>query len=304
MNPARRSLKSDRRSGFTLVEIMIVVSIVMILSFLAMFVIGRIKQSAAHSLLQNNLRQLYQAKEYYFTETGDGGSVGVKALIAGGYLKPSIEDRLFGSGSMETKMGWHYGRRFVAGEPTYAYQGPQPTAANPPAIAEYYPGQPTSFAATFPTGTGQTPPPSQPGTQVTTTPQKPPTIVSPPVVTPQPIVAPPTVVPPPVVIPPPVVTPPAVVTPPVVTPTANGPQPVATQTPVVTQPNPQIANQPPQPTQSPNSGSSTSSSSQPNPAVNQAHSPGNSAFGHSQGNGQGQGNHGQGNSHGNAPNKP
>lgn len=158
MNPVTcRRMNSRRRAGFTLVEIMIVVGIVAILSMLAVFVIGRIKQRAAHSLIQNNLRQLYQAKEYYFTETGAGGDVGVKALIAGGYLKPSIEDRLFGSGSMETKMGWHYARRFAAGEPTYAYQGPQPTAATPPAVAEYYPGTPTSFATVFAANGGAVP---------------------------------------------------------------------------------------------------------------------------------------------------
>lgn len=174
MSSNRHRLNAGRRRGFTLVEIMIVVGIVTILSFLAAFVIGKIKQRAAHSLLQNNLRQLYQAKEYYFTESGAGGSVGVSQLIKEGYLKASIEDRLFGSGAMETKMGWHYGRRFVAGEPTYAYQGAQPTSGNPPAIAEYYPGQPTTFATVFPAGTGQTPIPSQPTVQPPVIPQPPP----------------------------------------------------------------------------------------------------------------------------------
>jgi len=167
---------APRRRGFTLVEIMIVVGIVAILSFLAAFVIGKIKQKAAHSLLQNNLRQLYQAKEYYFTETGAGGTVGVKQLINEGYLKQSIEDRLFGSGSLETKMGWHYGRRFVAGEPTYAYQGAQPTAGNPPAIAEYYPGQPTSYATIFPATGGQ----SITTTTPTTSPTQAPAVPQPP----------------------------------------------------------------------------------------------------------------------------
>jgi prepilin-type N-terminal cleavage/methylation domain-containing protein len=182
MSPSNRSLHSGpRRHGFTLVEIMIVVGVVALLSFLAVFVIKKIKERTAHSLLQNNLKQLYQAKEYYFIETGAGGTVGIKQLIAGGYLKPSIEDRLFGSGSLETKMGWHYGRRFVASEPTYAYQGAQPTAGNPPAIAEYYPGPPTSFATTFPasagqpaTATAQTSTPAQSATQAPVTPQPPP----------------------------------------------------------------------------------------------------------------------------------
>jgi prepilin-type N-terminal cleavage/methylation domain-containing protein len=151
MSSITRSLKSGpRRRGFTLIEIMLVIVVVAVLSWLAMFVIGKIKQKAAHSLLQNNLKQLYQAKEHYFTETGAGGSVSVGQLIKEGYLKESIQDRLFGSGAMETKMGWHYGRRFAADEPTYAYQGAQPTASNPPAIAEYYPSQPSSYAATFP----------------------------------------------------------------------------------------------------------------------------------------------------------
>ncbi|MCX6401006.1 MAG: type II secretion system protein, partial [Propionibacteriales bacterium] len=73
-----RALVSPKPSGvggFTLIEIMIVVSIVTILSTLAMIVIGRVQDRAARSLIENNLRQLYQAKEYYFTETGDADSV-------------------------------------------------------------------------------------------------------------------------------------------------------------------------------------------------------------------------------------
>ncbi len=151
MNRVRRKplCPNQARRGFTLVEIMIVVLVVGILSALAAAVIGRIKQRAALTLLQNNLKQLYQAKEHYFTETGAGGPVSVNRLIKEGYLKESMQDRLFGSGALETKMGWHYGRRFVADEPTYAYQGAQPSPGNPPALAEYYPGPPTSFAAVF-----------------------------------------------------------------------------------------------------------------------------------------------------------
>jgi len=160
-----------------LVEIMIVVGIVAILSFLAAFVI-REDQAKGRPFpapkrpppaLPSKGILLHRDRRRRISRRGT-------AFINEGYLKQSIEDRLFGSGSLETKMGWHYGRRFVAGEPTYAYQGAQPTAGNPPAIAEYYPGQPTSYATVFPATGGQ----STTTTTTTTSPAQAPAVPQPP----------------------------------------------------------------------------------------------------------------------------
>lgn len=146
-----RGTLSPRLRGYTLVEIMIVVLVVAILCWLATVAIGFVKNRTAHSLIQNNLRQLYQAKEFYFAETGTGGPVSSPTLIQAGYLSKALQSRLFSTASFETKMGWHYADQFLPGEPTYAYMGPRPSVATPPAAAniEFYPSEPKSAAALF-----------------------------------------------------------------------------------------------------------------------------------------------------------
>jgi prepilin-type N-terminal cleavage/methylation domain-containing protein len=145
----RRFVRSRR--GFTLIEIMIVVSIVVILSWLAMVAIGRIKDRAARTLVMNNLRQLYDAKEYYFAESGIGSPVAVGTLMGKGYITRRLAFGLFDyrGGSQDLKSGWHYPTNFSAGLPTYAYTGTKPTNAAPTGEIIYYPSPPADPVALF-----------------------------------------------------------------------------------------------------------------------------------------------------------
>lgn len=113
-------LYRSRSRAFTLVEIMIVVSIVAILSALSVFVIGRVKDRAARSLLQNNLRQLYNAKEHYYSETGKSDRIKFSVLFQNNYLRHSLFRPLYQHESLETKMGWVYQVESGPGEPIAA----------------------------------------------------------------------------------------------------------------------------------------------------------------------------------------
>ncbi len=145
-----RSLARSRR-GFTLLEIMIVVSVVAILSWLAMVAIGRIRDRTARTLVMNNLRQLYDAKEYYFSETGAGAQVPIGNLMQRGYVTRRLAVGLFDyrANSLDLKMGWHYPNKFTAGTPTYAYTGTKPNNGAPTGEIIYYPGPPADAAALF-----------------------------------------------------------------------------------------------------------------------------------------------------------
>lgn len=146
----RISPKPKGGGGFTLVEIMIVVLVVGLLSLLALFVIGRIKDRAARSLIQNNLRQLFQAKAYYYAETGSGSAVGVGELAKLGYLKNSVRDSLLHAHSFEAHSGWHYVTTVIPDEPTVAYRGAAlPSSAPASSDVIYYPGPPKDFSAYY-----------------------------------------------------------------------------------------------------------------------------------------------------------
>jgi prepilin-type N-terminal cleavage/methylation domain-containing protein len=136
-------------AGFTLVEIMIVVLVVAILSWLAMVVIGRIQNRAARSLIQNNLRQLFQAKEYYYLETGDSQTSSIPGLAAKGYLRGSVKDQLMNAHSFEANKGWHYYPVLQPGQPVSAYQGTKPAGGPPTGEIIYYPGPPSSPSDVF-----------------------------------------------------------------------------------------------------------------------------------------------------------
>jgi prepilin-type N-terminal cleavage/methylation domain-containing protein len=75
-----------KRRAFTLVELMIVVGIVGILSTLAIAAISRVKEVAMQSTIRNNLRQIYEAKEYYFTEHSGEAGVLAQTLLDEDYI--------------------------------------------------------------------------------------------------------------------------------------------------------------------------------------------------------------------------
>jgi prepilin-type N-terminal cleavage/methylation domain-containing protein len=86
MNP-----RLHRSHGFTLVEILIVVFIVGLLSALAIPAMIHVKNKSQDTMVLNTLRQLYNAKEAYFTEDGAGKArVQLPALVAAGYASPSL----------------------------------------------------------------------------------------------------------------------------------------------------------------------------------------------------------------------
>ncbi len=87
MNPR---IRRDR--GFTLVEIMTVVVIVGILSSIAVPALMHVKHKSEDTLALNTIRQLYDAKEIYFTEDGAGKPwVNVPMLVKAGYASHSLD---------------------------------------------------------------------------------------------------------------------------------------------------------------------------------------------------------------------
>ncbi|MFM8334328.1 MAG: type IV pilin protein [Opitutaceae bacterium] len=84
--------RARRLSGFTLVEIMIVVLIIGILSAIAVPALLHVKSKSEETLVLNTLRQLYDAKERYFLEDGVGKKfVYVSTLVKTGYASHSLD---------------------------------------------------------------------------------------------------------------------------------------------------------------------------------------------------------------------
>ena len=77
----------NRKQGFTLVEIMIVVMIIGLLAAIALPGFARARTTAQTNACINNLRQIDSAKDQYAIETGlaDGAATTMAALLP--YLK-------------------------------------------------------------------------------------------------------------------------------------------------------------------------------------------------------------------------
>jgi len=67
-------MQPNHARGFTLVEIMIVMAIVGLLSAIAVPSFLHVKRKTQDTIVMNALRQLYDAKELYFTDEGSGKS--------------------------------------------------------------------------------------------------------------------------------------------------------------------------------------------------------------------------------------
>jgi type II secretory pathway pseudopilin PulG len=161
--------------GFTLIEIALVALIVGLLSTLAVATVRHLQQRAARSTILNNLRQLHEAKEHYFFESGENLST-PRGLAQSGYLRQSVGDRVTSGATFEAHLGWHYGYFLMPGQPTYAYQGTDPGTpagkdqpgvmkwSQPTGEVIWYPAPPADLAAA---ATGS------PATAATTTPTRP-----------------------------------------------------------------------------------------------------------------------------------
>lgn len=107
-----------RQRAFTLVEIMTVVVIVGLLSTLAIAGIQKVKSAATHAIVMNNLRQIYQAKEMYFSQ-GDSNQSGVTSytLRQTGFISNTLWSACFES---SISLGYAYQGAFTPGASVWA----------------------------------------------------------------------------------------------------------------------------------------------------------------------------------------
>lgn len=137
MTPLR---SPSSRCGFTLVEILIVVTVIGILSWLSLLAIGRIKEAAAESIIRNNLRIVYDAKELYFSEVSAQPLMATPGLVRSGHLSERVATHLTSTHTLEAGRGWRYFVLFRPGAPAFAYKGSvNPTTWEVTGEAIYYP---------------------------------------------------------------------------------------------------------------------------------------------------------------------
>ncbi|MCF7689746.1 MAG: type II secretion system GspH family protein [Cephaloticoccus sp.] len=174
------SSKPTGVGGFTVIEIAIVVSVVGIISWVAVVALQRIGDVAARTVIANNLRQLYQAKEYYFSETRSTDLTSVATLAEKGYIKDSLNDQFQSMLSFEGGKGWHYSLDVMPNQPVYAYQGSLPANSAPTGEVIYYPAEPGSLDDLFGAGAAVTAPPVTPDVVTPVAPTDPVTTTPPP----------------------------------------------------------------------------------------------------------------------------
>jgi len=127
-----------RRRGFTLVEIMIVVTIVGILSTFAIAGIHKVKGAATRAAVRNNLRQIYQAKEMYIS-SGEADPRGfmVQNMHEDGYISDTLWVACYAN---PATYGYSYqGAAFKPGESVWA----APTSDGGQTVGDfiYYPAK-------------------------------------------------------------------------------------------------------------------------------------------------------------------
>jgi prepilin-type N-terminal cleavage/methylation domain-containing protein len=80
-------IQTNRKAGFTLVEIMIVVAIIGLLAAIAIPNFVRARQTAQKNACINNLRQIDGAKEQYALENNLGAAASVTSGNVASYIK-------------------------------------------------------------------------------------------------------------------------------------------------------------------------------------------------------------------------
>ena len=91
-------LNTSRKSGFTLVEIMIVVAIIGLLAAIAIPNFVRARETAQSNACINNLRQIDGAKDQAALENGLGDAANVDSLV-GDYIKGGVPTCPISTGS-------------------------------------------------------------------------------------------------------------------------------------------------------------------------------------------------------------